>query len=332
MTAPLVPGHCFVTGATGFIGAALVERLRASGIVVRGLSRSASLPDGLVTADLTAGPFDPRWLDGIDTVYHLAAKTHDMTDVGDDDTAYVRINVEGTRHLLEAACQAGVRRVVLVSSVKAVEESGNDARDESAEPRPTTAYGRSKLAAEQLLFDRASARGFAAVCLRFPLVYGRGQRGNLTRMIAAVDRGRFPPPPQNQNRRSMLHVENAVDALLAAGKRPEAAGQTYFVTDAQPYSTRQLYDWIREALGKPPIRWSVPLWVFGGLAAVGDLGRAVLRRRIGFDTEAFEKLLGSAAYSPAKIVRELGYTPSRSLHTTMPELVASYRTERAQRL
>jgi nucleoside-diphosphate-sugar epimerase len=283
----------------------------------------------LVTVDLSEGPIDPALLHGMDAVYHLAAKTHDVAEAADADAQYTRINVTGTKHLLDAARRAGVGRVVFVSSVKAIDEGGPEARDETRTPAPSSAYGRSKLAAERLVFDAAATGAFEAVCLRFPLVYGPGQRGNLTRMIAAIDRGRFPPPPENGNRRSMLHVENAVDALVLAGARANADGRTYIVTDAHPYSTRQLYDWIRAALGRPPVRWSVPAWGFRALALGGDAAGALLRRRVGFDSDACQKLLGSAWYSPAKMIRELGYQPAQDLQGALPEIIASYRSQRS---
>ena len=316
-----------VTGATGFIGAALVRRLREGGACVRGLARSprSGAADELLVADLTEDPFDPRWLAGVDTVYHLAAKTHDLAAAGDAEADYWRVNVEGARRLLAAATEQPPRRVVFASSVKAHGEGGPRQLDESGTPEPTSPYGRSKLEAERLVLEAAARGSFEAVCLRFPLVYGRGQKGNLERMIAAVDRGRFPPPPDNGNRRSMLHVENAVDALTLAAAHPAAAGQVYVVADARPYSTRELYDWIREALGKGRRRWSVPEWAFRGLAAVGDGLRALFGRRVGFDSEAFDKLLGSAWYDTGKVARELGYRPARDLRGAVPELVADYR-------
>lgn len=318
---------CLVTGATGFIGAALARRLRANGVRVRGLARSARPPaaDELVVADLAEQALDPRWLADVDTVYHLAAKTHDLAAAGDAESDYRRVNVEGTRRLLAAAAAHPPRRLVFASSVKAQGEGGPLQLDESGAPRPTTAYGRSKLAAERLVSDAAARGGYEAVCLRFPLVYGPGQKGNLQRMLAAIDRERFPPPPDNGNRRSMLHVENAVDALTLAAAHPAAAGCVYLVTDARPYSTRELYDWAREALGKRRRAWSVPEWAFRGLAAAGDGLGALLGRRVGFDSEAYDKLLGSAWYSAGKIARELGYRPARDLRGAMAELVADYR-------
>ncbi len=318
-----------VTGATGFIGRALVARLLASGAQVRGVGRRAAVQfppssEGRyepVVADLTRDDVDPALCDGVELVYHLAAKTHDLADAPGVEHDYDRINVQGTRRLLERAARAGIRRFVFVSSVKAVNEGGPDEVDERTPPEPSTPYGRSKRAAEELVQAAGLRDGFETVCLRLPLVYGPGQRGNLQRMIAAVGRGRFPPPPDTHNHRSMVHVGNVVDALMLAGSHPAAAGQTYFVTDGRPYSTRELYDAIRSALGKPPVPWSVPAVVFKALAAAGDLGRRVTRRRIGFDSEAYQKLLGSAWYSSARIARELGYAPRVDLPGSLPDLI-----------
>jgi nucleoside-diphosphate-sugar epimerase len=317
---------CLVTGATGFIGTALVRRLLAGGIPVRALARSRKDTLAAMSAqvDLASGTIPAGALDGVRTIYHLAARTHDLFATDASDAEYWRVNLEGTQRLLDALPRHTISRVIFVSSVKAQAEETPRAIDETQPPEPTTAYGRSKLAAERLVLSEAARRGFDGVCLRFPLVYGPGQRGNLPRMIAAIDRGRFPPPPAG-NRRSMLHVENAVDALILTGQHPAAAGQTYIVADASPYSTRELYDWIRGALGKPPVKWAVPAWVLRGLASAGDSARTILGRRVGFDTEALRKLLGSAWFSSDKIARELGYQPIRSLPDALPELVAEYR-------
>jgi nucleoside-diphosphate-sugar epimerase len=325
---------CLVTGATGFIGTALVRRLRAAGRPVRALARSRKhiAADADVTVvDLTSGTIPSGTLDGIETVYHLAAKTHDLFAADAADPDYWRVNLEGTQRLLESLLSRSIKRVVFVSSVKAQAEETTGEIDETQPPDPTTAYGRSKLAAERLVLSEAARRGFEAVCLRFPLVYGPGQRGNLVRMIAAIDRGRFPPPPSAGNRRSMLHVENAVEALMLAGQHPAAAGQTYTVTDAAPYSTRELYDCIRDGLGKRPVQWAVPAWAFRRLASAGDAARAILGRRVGFDSEALQKLFGSAWFSSDKIARELGYRPTRALRDAMPELIAEYRAEVGKR-
>jgi UDP-glucose 4-epimerase len=320
-----------VTGATGFIGRVLVGRLLESGAIVRGVGRSGTIEPTRpaagryepVVADLTREDLDPRLCDGVGIVYHLAAKTHDLADGPGSEAEYQRINVEGTRRLLDRAARAGVRRVVFVSSVKAVDEGGPDEVDETVAPHPSTAYGRSKLEAEGLVQAAGVRAGFATVCLRLPLVYGPGQRGNLQRMMAAIDRGRFPPLPDTGNRRSMVHVENVAQALILAGRHPAAAGQTYFVTDSRPYSSREIYDAMRSALGRPARRWRVPASAFRALAAMGDLGRRLAGRRVGFDSEAYQKLLGSACYSSARIRRELGYDPHVDLTGSLPALIGA---------
>jgi nucleoside-diphosphate-sugar epimerase len=312
-----------VTGATGFIGRALIGRLNASGVATLALSRTADASAGDRAAHLDlAGPspIDARMFEAGDVLFHLAAKTHDLTDAAGAEADYWRLNVDGTRRLLDAACRGGVTRVVFASSVKVSGEGGEQIVDESRTPVPLTAYGRSKLAAEEILRETARQGALTAVCLRFPIVYGVGQRGNLQRMIRAVDRGTFPPVPDTRNRRSMLHVQNAVQALWLAATHA-SPGPVYYVTDAYSYSTREIDDAIRRALGRPPRRWSVPAPVWRALAAGGDLARRLAGRRVGFDSEAFQKLFGSAEYSSSLIARELGYEPEHGLLAALPDLV-----------
>ncbi len=316
--------RCLVTGATGFVGRALVSKLRASGAFVRGMARHAGdtlLADEFIAADLASLPDDTRAFEDVDVVVHLAAKTHDMTEAPGVEDEYQRINVEGTRRLVAASTRARVRRVVFVSSVKVIDEGNRQAANEQTPPRPLTPYGRSKLEAEQLVSAAAATGEFESVCLRFPLVYGPGQGGNLQRMLGAIRRHRFPPPPDNGNQRSMVHVDNAVQALLLAVSASAASGRTYLVTDARPYSTREVYEAARRALGRSPSRVAVPEAAFRLLAAGGEVARRVIGRRVGFDSDAFEKLLGSAAYDSGRIQRELGYSPSRDLIGSMPALV-----------
>jgi nucleoside-diphosphate-sugar epimerase len=330
-----VEAQCaLVTGATGFVGRALVARLRADGVSVRGISRTshASLSPSttkarldFVVADLSEGSLEPNIVDGVDVIYHLAAKTHDVREGPGAEAEYRRLNVTGTERLHQALRPGSIRRFVLASSVKAVDEGGGEQIEETVVPRPITAYGRSKRAAEELVMRASESLRFEPVCLRFPLVYGPGQRGNLQRMMAAIEAGRFPPPPSNGNRRSLLHLDNAVEALLLAGRHPAAAGQVYFVTDATAYSTRAIYDAIRSALGLRTKAWAVPEPAFRVAALAGDLLRALTRRRVGFDSDALQKLLGSAWYSSAKIERELGYRPERDLFSSMPGLVAGHK-------
>lgn len=323
-----------VTGASGFIGSALCRRLRERGARVRGLGRSAerlaTVADEVVVCDLAAGDrpagvLEADALAGVETLFHLAARTHAIGESPGEEGEYARLNVDGTRRLLDAAIAAEVRRVVLVSSVKALGEGGAGWVEEDATPAPTTAYGRSKLAAERLVAERCDRAGGAWTCLRLPLVYGPGQKGNLERMIAAVARRRFPPLPETGQRRSMVHVDNVVDALLLAADRAEAAGRTYVVADERPYSTSEIHRAILRALGRPPPRWSVPARALRAAAVGGDVARRLLGRRVGFDSDAHRKLLGNACYRSWRIKEELGYRPRRGLDEAIEELVRPHR-------
>jgi nucleoside-diphosphate-sugar epimerase len=262
---------------------------------------------------------------GCDTVFHLAGRVHALSEIADDQALYDSVNVEGTRNVLAAAIACGVKRFVFFSTVKVLGEGGPACIDENCESLPQTAYGRSKLAAENLVFDYARGSGMHAACLRLPLVYGPGNKGNLFRMIAAIDRGRFPPLPEINNRRSMVHVSNVVAAALAAANNPNANGQCYIVTDADAYSTSALYQMICRQLGRKAPRWRCPGGFLRVLGRVGDLIGRLRGKRFFFDSDALDKLVGSAWYSSEKISRELGYRPAIEFSAALPELIDWYR-------
>jgi len=323
-----------VTGGAGFIGQHLVRRLRHDGHAVRALVRKPTLPSGLagsadyVIGDVCDAVAVKAAVDGCDLIFHLAGIAHAQNDQ-DDNTRHGAVTVEGTRNVLNGAVAAGVRQIVYVSSVKAMGESTNGCLDESALPDPQTAYGHARLAAERLVMEYGLTQGLHVTCLRLPLVYGCPVKGNLLRMIAAVDRGIFPPWPREENRRSMVHVENVVDASLLAATNPAAKGQCYLVTDARPYSTRELYERICRALGKSVPKWTVPLAVLALAARFGDTVVAALGRPVAFTSEAYRKLAEDAWYSADKIVRELGYRPTRRFEDALPEMIAWYRAARS---
>jgi nucleoside-diphosphate-sugar epimerase len=324
-----------ITGASGFIGRHLVDRLLQEGHTVRAVIHECAPPDGFAgkvevfTGDVRDAGAMKAAAAGAEVVFHLAGKTHALSEIGEDEAGYRSLNVEGTRTVLEASVAGGAQQFIFFSSVKAMGDEAPECRDESCETKPVTAYGRSKLAAEQLVFEHGSRTGLSAVCLRLPLVYGSGNKGNLFRMIAAIDRGIFPPWPPVNNRRSLVHVANVVQAALLAAASPAAGGRCYIVTDAQPYSTRALYELICRALGKDVPSWSVPAWLLAALGRAGDVIGRLRGRRVPFDSFALAKLTGSAWYSSDRIARELGYRPLMSLEAALPDMIAWYRSAAA---
>ncbi len=318
-----------VTGATGFIGRVLCRKLSNRGVLVRGLARrSAEGPwGGLVVADISGESVPDDICDGVDTVFHLAGKVHALSEVKGGEKEYIEANVEGTRRMLEAGAAARLERFVFVSSVKAGGEGGDVCLDEAMEDKPETAYGRSKLQAERVVFKFARKHEMHAAVLRLPLVYGPGQKGNLARMLRAVSASRFPPLPDFGNHRSMVHVEDVAEAAILAAETPQANGQTYIVTDGRPYSTRELYALMRVALGRRRPRLSIPINVLHTMARFGDIVGRIRRRRFTFDSDSLEKLASSAWYSSRKLETELGFKPAYDLEKALPEIIAELRGE-----
>ena len=313
-------GISLVTGSTGMLGRPLCRTLHSHGLKVLAMTRMQEFGpwDDTLVRDLDN--LDPGDMpEGIDTVFHLAGKAHALSESRQDEDEYFRINTEGTRKVLEAAKSVGVRRFVFFSSVKAMHEGGPECLDEASPCLPVTPYGKSKREAERLVLEESYIP--EPVVLRLSMVYGPSPKGNLPRMIESVAKGHFPPIPEFGNQRSMVHVEDVVQAALLAAERPEAIGQTYLVTDGQPYSSRELYEWICQALGKPIPGWRIPEGVLRGLAKIGDAIGMVRGRRFMFDSDTLEKLSGSAYYSSQKIEQELKFRAKHHLQDSLPEII-----------
>jgi len=319
-----------VTGGCGFIGRRLCGALSRKGCTVTALDMATEDRPGeyIWKVDITA-PLESARIKGIDTVFHLAGKVHALSEVRHEDPEYYRVNTDGTRHVLEAAQRAGVRRFVFFSTVKAMSRDDEplpiDAQgrprpwNEADTAEPDTAYGKSKLEAERLVLHGGYVP--EPVVLRLCMVYGPGGKGNLQKMINAVRRNRFPPLSEIGNRRSMVHADDVVEAAVLVAQHEKATGQTFIVSDGQSYSTRLIYEGICRALNRPVPAWTVPLWLLKALAVVGDgIGRARGRRFL-FDTDALNKLVGSAWFSSEKIQSLLGFKPRWTLLAALPEIV-----------
>ena len=327
-----------MTGGTGFIGSHLVSALTRHGADVRVLVRETSeAVHGGGASDVRRSIGDLNDIaslahacSDIDTIFHAAGYAHaDDSETSTGATQHQKVNVAGTGMLLRCAQEKGVRRFVFISSSKAAGEGGERQVNEEWDRAPETAYGRSKKEAERLVLD-AGLQSEMHVCnLRPALVYGPGVKGNLQKMMVAIERGKFPPLPETDNRRSMVHVDDVVQAALLAATSARANGKTYIVTDDQTYSTRCIQQSIYCALGKRVPSWSVPIFVLRAMAKVGDLISFVTTRRFVFDSGTLEKLLGASWYSSEKIKRELGYRPKRAFDDAVEEMVSHYKGQRA---
>lgn len=275
-----------VTGANGFVGAAVHRQASARGLAVRAAVRGPGHagPQTVVVGGLDAQTDWTLALQGCQAVVHTAARVHVMTEsVVDPLSEYRRVNVEGTLNLARQAAAAGVRRFVFVSSVKVNGEgtpvlqpySVNDA------PAPQDAYGLSKAEAEHGLRDVARDSGMEFAVVRPPLVYGPGVKANFRSLMRAVERGLpLPLGSITDNRRSLVALDNLVDLLLTCIDHPAAANQTFLASDGEDLSTAELIRRMGHALGKPARLLSVPPgWLVLGARLLGK--GAVAQRLLG---------------------------------------------------
>jgi nucleoside-diphosphate-sugar epimerase len=190
-------------------------------------------------------------LEGVDTVIHLAARVHVMQESATDPlTAFRRVNLAGSSTLARQAAEAGVKRLIYLSSIK-VNGERTDGEPFKADdpPRPEDPYGISKWEAEQALQQIAGQTGLELVILRPVLVYGAGVKGNLERLMAALRRDLPLPLAGIPNRRSLLSIENLLDFTLCCMNHPGAAGEIFLVADAEDLSTPELIRKLARAMG-----------------------------------------------------------------------------------
>jgi nucleoside-diphosphate-sugar epimerase len=298
-------GKVMVTGATGFVGRAVVETLHAMGRpVVRALRHESgeASPGGevMVVGDIGPNTDWSRALEGVDAVIHLAGRAHVMRETVDDPLPLYRsVNVEGTERLACAAAASGVRRLVYVSSVKVFGDRGGSRPYRGDDPvEPTDPYGSSKAEAEGLL-RRIAGQGALEVCIvRPPLVYGPGVRGNFLTLMQWVDRGWPLPLARVRNRRSLVYVENLAHALIACVDHSAAAGRTFLVSDGSPWSTPDLVRAIASALSRPVRLLPIPVSLLRFAASVSRADGSA------------ERLLGSLEVDDSELRAALDWRPT----------------------
>ena len=274
-----------ITGANGFVGLAVCTELarREYGVrrVVRDVSVSGADHSDLVKLGSIGATTD--WsaaLDGVNAVVHLAARVHVMRDTEADPlTAFCSVNVDGTLKLARQAAAAGVKRFVFISSVKVNGESTLPGRPFTADdiPAPLDPYGVSKMEAEQGLRQIAVETGMAVVIIRPPLVYGPGVKANFAALMRAVQRGWPLPLGAVYNKRSLVALDNLVDFIITCLSHPQAANQTFLVSDGQDLSTTELVRSMAQAAGLPARLLPVPERALRAWASLLGKGDAVQR-------------------------------------------------------
>lgn len=309
-----------VTGASGFLGGQLAGFLKRRGYRVQALVRATSDTRRLqaLGIDIAEGDLDDHaslvaGLRGQRFVFNCAARVSDWGP----RQAFFRVNRDGAGALVAAAREAGVERVVHVSSLTVLGLRRSAERvDESTPPRSRRLdpYSESKLAGERLVRDAHGHGGLATVIVRPGVIWGPGDPHILPRIVALLRRGRMVYVAGGANHVALSHVENLCLGLALAAEVPAAAGRVYHVIDAEDLTARQVLDGLAEGLGTPRPRLSLPFFaVYGAATLLEASGRLVGRAEPPLLTRYGVRLVASdCRYDRSRAARELGYRPAVS--------------------
>ena len=288
-----------ITGATGFIGRRLISAVDGE---IRVLSRAVHSDLETVICDLQSSVISDNTLNSIDTVFHLAGFAHDLSDATKIQNIYQKVNVDATIRLAKLAVKSNVNRFIFVSSVKAGGGSNfGVCVSEKDQGNPEGIYGKTKREAELKLLKIGKESDMHVSIIRPSLVYGPNVKGNLQLMLSGIKKGWFPPLPETGNKRSMIHVDDLVRAILLVADDDRANGEIFIATDGTPHSSRYIYNAMCSALDKSIPKWSVPKILFDMASLVNPHIKYKLN-----------KLLGDECYSSAKL-EALGFKAKKTL-------------------
>lgn len=313
-----------ITGSTGFVGRALLAQLQARPeFHIRTSLRHAAPADAnhpvesVLVGDMHANTDWRAALLDIDTVVHLAARVHVMQEQDPNPLqAFRDSNVQATIHLAQRAAQAGVKRLIFVSSVKVNGESTPTGHpfNETSPLLPHEPYAISKLEAEQGLQQLGQTSGMEITILRPPLIYGPGVKANFASLARAVARGKLLPLGDIHNQRSLVALGNLTDLITLCLTHPAAANQTFMVSDGEDVSTTALVQRMALAIGRPPRLLAVPAWILSA-------GATLLGQRA-----AVQRLCGNLQIDSSKARTLLGWVPPVSVNEGLRRALEEYRS------
>jgi len=279
-----------ITGATGFLGGHLARRLVAEGYSVRCLARAGSdttlldaLDVELAVGDLTEPASLERAVDGCGYVFHCGALVSDWATVAE----ITRVNVHGTRALLDACVHASVARVIHLSTTDIYGYPGLTAVEEDhVGNRFRNWYAQTKLAAEAEVRQAEQEHGLGVVILRPATIYGPGSTEVIGEIARAIVGGHMLLINGGRAVAGLCYVENVVDAVVLAARSDRAGGEAFNVTDGLGVTWREFADGLATGLGCSPPRWSLPFWLANAIGFALEHGYRILRRTTGLKTKA----------------------------------------------
>ncbi|MDJ0578514.1 NAD-dependent epimerase/dehydratase family protein [Crocosphaera sp.] len=321
----MVSQRILITGAAGFIGSHLLFRLRKENyhIAVATRKNSSQFPDHVTV--LNVGDIDgfTNWkkaLKNIDIVIHLAGRAHILNEQNyNPEAEFLKVNVEGTKNLVNQSIQVGVKHFIFMSSIGAMTTLSNQPLTENSLCNPDTSYGKSKLKAEENLIELASQSSMSYTILRPNLVYGKGNPGNMERLVKLIKKEKPLPFGLIKNNRSFIYVGNLVDSIVTCITHPQARNQIFLVSDGQDISTPELIKQIAQNLHCRcqllPISPTILKW----LGYFGDIIESITGKSAPVNSSTIERLLGSLIVDSSKIREILNWQPPYTIEQGLKE-------------
>jgi nucleoside-diphosphate-sugar epimerase len=317
-----------VTGATGTIGPGVIHVLHQAGYQIRSFSvdtpASGIFPQNVevLIGDVTDQAAVQAAVQGVDAVVHMAALLHIVNPPPELNEKYERVNVGGTATVVEAAIKAGVRRVVLFSTIAVYGASEGHVLNEMSPTNPETLYAQTKLAAEQFVLNARNTSGQPlGTVLRVGAIYGLRIKGNYEQLIRALARHRFIPIGNGLNRRTLVYNNDIGRAAILAISHPAAAGRIFNVTDGRFHTVNEIIKSICSALGRKPPRFSLPIGPIRGVVGLIEKCAKVIGIKIPITRETVNKYLEDIAVDGSLIQKELGFVPQYDLKSGWEETI-----------
>jgi nucleoside-diphosphate-sugar epimerase len=310
-----------VTGATGAIGPALIQALCNNGLHVKAVARNAPTPGLLpekvefIAGDVAQAQFMDSVMDGVNVVFHLAAKLHSFNPPADLSDEYERTNVAGTKNVIESAKRMAVGRMVFFSSIGVYGPCPGKTMNEDFTPRAIGPYAQTKLRAEQLVLEARRPEGDPlGVVLRVAAVYGPRLKGNYHRLIKALSQRRYIQIGPGDNRRALIHESDLADAALIVARHPAAVHRIYNISDGNNPSFREIITAICAALGRKPPRFFLPVKPVRALIGMLEAAAGVWDAHPPITRALLDKYLEDGAVDATRIRQELGFAPKFDLY------------------
>ena len=310
-----------LTGATGLLGSHIAAKLRAAGRDVRGLVRGGSDTSFLdsigvdkAVGDITDADSLAAALDGVETVYHVAARGGDWGPWEE----FVAVTVEGTRNMIQAAARAGVKRFLHISSISAYGHPNGEGLvlDETAplgyNLHKWSYYSRAKVEAEEVVWAAQERGDVPVTVIRPSWLYGERDRASMPRLIRAISTGKAKLIGDGTNRLNLTYAGNEADGCILAAESPKAVGQAYNLCNDGEITQAEYLNKIAASIGAKPVTKKVPYKVAYSAAFLMELfGHMVGRKSPPLVTRYSVWLIGRRCFfSSEKIARELGYAPA----------------------